>query len=183
VRFTESPIAGGWIIDPTPHTDERGRFWRAWCRDEFAQRGIEFTPVQANMGASSHAGTLRGLHYQVAPHLEAKLMRCTRGRVFDVLVDVRPGSPTYGRWHGVELSGDNGRMLLIPPLCAHGYQTLVDESEIYYLTSAAYAPGAVRGLRYDDPTVGIQWPAPPRAVSPQDRSWPFLEHEEHEHHS
>jgi len=178
VRFTETPIAGAWVIDPTAHADERGRFFRAWCRDEFTARGIDFTPLQANMGASVRAGTLRGLHYQVAPHLEAKLMRCTKGRVFDVLVDLRPGSTTYGRWHGVELSAENGRMLYIPPLCAHGYQTLEDAAEIYYLTSAVYAPDAARGLRYDDPTVGIKWPLPAQAVSAQDQRWPYLEHEE-----
>lgn len=178
MRFTETPIAGAWVVDPSPHSDERGRFMRAWCADEFRDHGIDFAPTQANMGASVRAGTIRGLHYQVAPHLEAKLMRSTRGRVFDVLVDLRPGSATWGRWHGVELSADNGRMLYIPPLCAHGYQTLEDEAEIYYLTSAAYAPDAVRGLRYDDPTVAIRWPLPAQAVSQQDLRWPFLEHEE-----
>lgn len=179
MRFTECAVPGAWSIDPTPHADERGRFMRAWCAEEFAAHGIEFVPVQANMGASRHAGTLRGLHYQVSPHLEAKLVRCTRGRVFDVLVDLRPGSPTFGRWCGAELTAENGRMLYVPPLCAHGYQTLEDESEIYYLTSALYAPDAVRGLRFDDPTVAIRWPLPPVALSDQDSRWPHLEHEEH----
>lgn len=174
MQFTECAIRGAWTIDPTPHTDARGRFFRAWCADEFAAHGIDFDPVQANMGSSLEAGTLRGLHYQVAPHEEAKLMRCTRGRVFDVLVDLRPGSPTFGRWVGAELTAENGRMLYIPPLCAHGYQTLDAGAEIYYLTSAVYAPAAVRGLRFDDPTVAIRWPLPPVAVSPQDAHWPFL---------
>jgi dTDP-4-dehydrorhamnose 3,5-epimerase len=175
VRFTEAPIAGAWTVDPAPHADERGRFFRAWCADEFAAQGIQFTPVQANLGSSRRAGTLRGMHYQVAPHEEAKLVRCTHGAVFDTLVDLRPGSETYGRWFGVELSAENGRMLYVPPLCAHGYQTLTDGAEIYYLTSAVYAPQAVRGLRYDDPTVAIRWPLPPVAVSEQDQGWPFLE--------
>jgi dTDP-4-dehydrorhamnose 3,5-epimerase len=111
----------------------------------------------------------------VAPHEEAKLMRCTRGRVFDVLVDLRPGSATFGQWYGTELSAANARMLFIPPLCAHGYQTLEDDSEIYYLASAVYAPAASRGLRYDDPTVGIRWPLPVSALSEQDGKWPHLE--------
>jgi dTDP-4-dehydrorhamnose 3,5-epimerase len=174
VRFTESPISGAWTIDPTPHVDERGRFWRAWCAEEFAAHGIAFTPVQGNMGSSHRAGTLRGLHFQAAPHPEAKLVRCTRGAVFDVLVDVRPGSRTYGCWFGADLTAENGRMLYVPPLCAHGYQTLEDDAEIYYLASAAYAPQAVRGLRFDDPTVAIRWPLPPTAVSEQDRGWPLL---------
>jgi len=148
---------------------------RAWCIEEFAAHGVTFVPVQSNMGHSERAGTLRGLHYQVAPHEEAKLVRCTRGGVFDVMVDLRPGSRTFGRWFGVELSADNGRMLYVPPMCAHGYQTIEDDSEIYYLASAIYAPDAVRGLRFDDPTVGIEWPLPPRAVSEQDMRWPFLE--------
>jgi len=175
VHFTESLIGGAWSIDPAPHADARGRFMRAWCFEEFAIHGISFVPIQGNMGLSIRAGTLRGLHYQVAPCEEAKLVRCTRGRVFDVLVDLRAGSSTFGRWFGTELSAENGRMLYVPPMCAHGYQTIEDDSEIYYLTSAMYAPNAVRGLRFDDPTVGIRWPLPPQAVSEQDLHWPFLE--------
>ena len=148
---------------------------RAWCVNEFADHGIAFSPLQANMGFSRLAGTVRGMHYQAAPHEEAKLVRCTRGTVFDVLVDLRPESATRGRWFGTTLSADNARMLYLPPGCAHGYQTLEDGSEIYYLTSAVYAPDAVRGLRFDDPTVGIQWPLPPRGVSEQDMRWPLLE--------
>src|SRR5262245_61053200 len=178
MRFTACDIPGAWIIDPSPHSDLRGRFFRAWCTNEFAEHGIEFVPVQANMGASIKAGTLRGLHYQVEPHAEAKLIRCTRGSVFDVLVDLRPGSATFGRWCGTELTAANGRMLFVPPLCAHGYQTLEGDSEIYYLTSAIYAPDAVRGLKFDDPTVGIRWPLAPTAVSDQDARWPHLEAQE-----
>jgi dTDP-4-dehydrorhamnose 3,5-epimerase len=176
VRFTESPIPGAWSIDPEPHTDHRGRFMRAWCTTEFSAHGIEFVPVQANMGFSVRAGTLRGMHYQLAPHEEAKLMRCTRGAVFDVCVDLRPESRTFGRWYGTELTADNGRMLYIPPLCAHAYQTLEDGSEIYYLTSAFYDAGAAKGVRFDDPTIGVRWPLPPHAVSEQDSNWPFLDH-------
>jgi dTDP-4-dehydrorhamnose 3,5-epimerase len=174
MRFMEAPIPGAWVVESTPFVDARGRFMRAWCAQEFAEHGIRFVPVQGNIGTSHRAGTIRGLHYQAAPHEEAKLVRCTRGRVLDVLVDLRPGSPTYGRWFGTELSSENGRMLYVPPLCGHGYQTLEDESEIFYLSSAAYAPDAVRGLRYNDPAIGIDWPLLPMAVSDQDLNWPFL---------
>lgn len=175
MRFCECAVSGAWTIEPTPHVDDRGWFMRAWCADEFAAHGIDFVPVQANMAFNRRAGTLRGLHYQVEPHQEAKLIRCTRGSVFDALVDLRPGSPTFGRSFGTELTAENGLMLYVPPLCAHGYQTLADESEIYYMTSAFYAPDAVRGLRFDDPTAAIRWPLPPYAVSDQDRGWPQLE--------
>jgi dTDP-4-dehydrorhamnose 3,5-epimerase len=114
------------------------------------------------------------MHLQEAPHDEAKLVRCTRGALFDVCVDLRPGSVTFGRWIGAELTAENGRMLYVPPLCAHGYQTLTDESDVYYMTSAFYDASAVRGVRYDDPSVDIRWPLPPAGVSAQDAAWPFL---------
>jgi dTDP-4-dehydrorhamnose 3,5-epimerase len=147
---------------------------RAWCSREFLAHGIHFLPVQANMGLSHKAGTIRGLHFQRSPHQEAKLVRCTRGAVFDVLVDLRPGSVTFGHWFGTELSADNGRLLYVPPLCAHGYQTLQAETEVLYLASAYYAPECVGGLRFDDVQVGIRWPLSPEAVSDQDRAWPDL---------
>jgi dTDP-4-dehydrorhamnose 3,5-epimerase len=178
VRFTECPIAGAWIIDPEPHTDFRGRFMRVWSADEFAAHGIEFVPVQANVGFNHLAGTTRGLHYQIEPHLEGKLVRCTRGAMFDVLVDLRPGSTTYGQWYGTELTPDNARMLYVPPMCAHGYQTLVDATEMEYSASAAFAPSAARGLRFDDPTVAIRWPLTASAMSDQDRRWPSLQSSE-----
>ncbi len=174
MHFTRCLIPDAWIIDPAPHVDERGRFFRAWCIEEFAAQGIRFVPLQANMGSSHRAGTMRGLHYQVAPHEEAKLARCTRGRVFDVLVDLRPGSPTLGKWFGVELSAENGRMLYVPPMCAHGYLTLEDEADVLYMTSAIYAPKAVRGVRYDDPAIGVEWPMEIASVSEQDLRWPLL---------
>lgn len=148
---------------------------RAWCLDEFAQQGITFVPVQANMGLSRRSGTVRGLHYQVAPALEAKLVRCTRGAMFDVVVDLRPASPTYRQWFGTILDADNGRMLYLPEGCAHGCQSLVDDTEFYYLTSAAYAPNEVRGARYDDPAFGIEWPLQASMVSEQDLSWPWIQ--------
>jgi dTDP-4-dehydrorhamnose 3,5-epimerase len=133
--------------------------------------------VQANVVYSHRAGTLRGMHYQVAPHLEGKLVRCTRGSIYDVVVDLRDGSDTYGQWYGTELTAENGRMLYVPPGCAHACQSLEDASEIYYLASAKYAPDCARGLRFDDPTVGVRWPMPPTSLSEQDRNWPILERE------
>jgi dTDP-4-dehydrorhamnose 3,5-epimerase len=174
MKFCETRVAGAWVIDPDVHQDTRGRFMRAWCAREFADQGISFVPVQANMGFSARKGTLRGLHYQEAPALEAKLMRCTRGIIYDVVLDLRPGSSTRGRWHAVELSAENGRMLYVPELCAHGYETLAEDVEIYYLTSAFYAPHSARGVRFDDPAYGIDWPLAATVVSEQDLSWPLV---------
>ncbi|HEY1262962.1 MAG TPA: dTDP-4-dehydrorhamnose 3,5-epimerase [Terriglobales bacterium] len=176
MRFTETPIAGVWVIDPDFREDERGRFFRAWCSREFAEHGIQFTPVQANMGFSIRKGTVRGMHFQIEPALEAKLVRCTRGAMFDVALDLRVGSPTYGKWFGAELTMDNGRMLYVPERCGHGYQSLVDRTEMYYLTSQFYAPGAACGARFDDPAFSIQWPLEASAVSAQDQSWPLAGH-------
>jgi dTDP-4-dehydrorhamnose 3,5-epimerase len=148
---------------------------RAWCAREFSDHGIDFHPVQANMGFSTGQGTVRGLHYQAPPAEEAKLVRCTRGAIFDVLVDLRPSSPTYLRWFGTHLSAENARMLYVPEGCAHGYQTLEDASEMFYHTSAYYSPEGVRGGRYDDPAFGISWPLPVAAVSEQDQHWPLIE--------
>ena len=175
MKFTECDVKGAWVIDPTPHEDARGRFMRAWCRSEFAERSIDFVPLQANMGFSARKGTIRGLHYQVSPALEAKLVRCTRGAIFDVVVDLRPASPTYRSWYGVMLSAENGRMLYVPEGCGHGCQSLEDETEIYYLASAMYSPKEARGRRYDDPALKIRWPLPVTSISDQDRSWPMLD--------
>lgn len=174
MRFTECEIEGARIIDPTPYEDVRGRFMRAWCVREFAEHGLEFLPLQSNMGFSTQAGTIRGMHLQIAPALEAKLVRCTSGSVFDVMVDLRRESSSYGRWYGAELSADNGRMLYVPEHCAHGFQALEDCSEIYYLTSAMYAPDAVRGVRFNDPAFGISWPLAVSVISDQDRNWPLF---------
>jgi dTDP-4-dehydrorhamnose 3,5-epimerase len=174
VRFTETNIAGAWVIDPEPHEDDRGRFMRAWCTQEFSDHGLNFLPVQANMGFSIRKGTVRGMHFQEAPALEAKLVRCTRGIIFDVVVDVRPESPSYGQWYGVELSADNGRMLYVPEHCAHGYQSLEDHTEIHYMASEFYTPNSARGVRFDDPEFGIQWPLAATVVSEQDRTWPLV---------
>jgi dTDP-4-dehydrorhamnose 3,5-epimerase len=173
MRFTETSIFGVRIVHPTPHEDNRGRFMRAWCTREFADNGINFQPVQANMGFSNRKGTIRGMHFQQAPALEAKLVRCTRGRIFDVAVDLRPDSPSYRKWFGTELSAGNGCMLYIPEHCAHGYQTLEDDTEMHYMASEFFVPSAVRGLRYNDPAFNIQWPLTATAVSEQDRNWPL----------
>jgi len=175
MNFRDCSVIGAWVIDPTPHEDARGRFMRAWCQREFAEHAIDFTPVQANMGFSARKGTIRGLHYQVAPALEAKLVRCIRGAVFDVVVDLRPASPTYRSWYGSCLSAENGRMLYVPEGCAHGCQSTEHNTEIYYMASAFYSPDEARGVRYDDPAFGIRWPLPVSSISDQDRSWPLAE--------
>lgn len=171
MRFKETAIAGVWVIDPDFHKDDRGRFFRAWCFREFAARGINFVPVQANMGFSTRKGTVRGMHFQVEPAVEAKLVRCTKGVMFDVALDLRSDSPSYGQWFGTELSMDNGRMLYVPQGCAHGYQSLEDGTEMHYMTSQFYSPNATNGVRFDDPAFRIQWPLEVTAVSEQDRNW------------
>ena len=178
MRFLKTDVAGAWLIEPEPRVDDRGRFFRAWCSREFAAQAIDFVPVQANMGFSIRKGTIRGMHFQVAPALEAKLIRCTRGSMFDVVLDLRPASSSYGEWYGAELSEDNGRMLYVPEQCAHGYQTLADNTEMYYMASESYTPSAARGIRFDDPAFGVQWPLAPTVVSEQDRNWPLVDRKE-----
>ena len=175
MRLMEIDLAGARVIEPTPLEDDRGRFMRAWCSQEFAAHGLDFLPVQANMGFSVREGTVRGMHFQVPPAPEAKLVRCTRGAIFDVALDLRHDSPSYGRWYGTELSAENGRMLYLPEGCAHGYQTLEPGTEMFYMTSGFYTPGATRGVRFDDPEFGIQWPLEVTAVSEQDRNWPLVQ--------
>lgn len=172
LRLTNLPLTGAFRIEPTFHEDDRGAFARAWCRREFSRAGIEVEFVQANMARTAEAGTIRGLHYQAPPHSEAKLLRCTRGSIYDVVVDVRPGSDTHGEWTGIELDASSASQVFVPAGCAHGYQTLEEGSEVFYLVSAFYAPGAERGIRYDDPAFGIDWPRAPTVLSEKDRSWP-----------
>jgi len=172
--FITTPIRSAYLIDPSQHLDDRGRFMRAWCIREFADNGLQFVPIQANLGFSRCKGTLRGMHFQVAPALEAKLVRCTKGAMYDLVLDLRPESPTYGKSYGVELSAENGRMLFLPEGCAHGYQTLEDSTEMYYMTSAFYTPEAARGVRFDDPAFQIEWPLRPTVISEQDRNWPLV---------
>lgn len=172
MTFSETGIAGAWVVDQAPREDERGFFARMWCEEVFAARGLVARFPQANDAFSRYRGTLRGLHYQAAPHGEVKLMRCVRGAIFDVIVDVRGDSPTRFRWFGVELSAANRRMLYVPEGCAHGYLTLVDDTEVIYPVSTPYTPSSERGVRWDDPLFGIEWPEVPAHVSPKDAAWP-----------
>ncbi len=173
MRFAETSIGGAFLIEPEPRGDDRGWFARVWCRDEFQAHGLDANFVQCNNSYSRDAGTLRGLHYQAAPHEEAKLVRCLRGAIYDVIVDVRPDSPTYGQWFGVELTAADRRMLYVAPGLAHGFQALVPETEVMYPVTAAYAPQAERGLRWNDPFFAIVWPLADRAIlSPKDQAWP-----------
>ncbi len=172
MKFLPMTIGGAFVIEPEPIADHRGFFARAWCEREFAAHGLAPRTVQANIGFNRRAGTLRGLHYQIAPHEEIKVVRCTRGAVYDVIVDLRPDSPTHCRWIGVELTEDNHRMLYVPRAFAHGYQTLTDDAEIIYQTSAFYVPAAARGVRFDDPAFGIVWPRVVEVGPEAARSWP-----------
>jgi len=170
--FNPTPISGAFVIEPDPIGDERGSFARLWCLDELSDHGIDVAFVQANVSRSVERGTLRGLHWQHPPHAESKLVRCTGGAVYDAFVDLRPDSETYMEAFGVELSVDNRRMAFVPEGCAHGYLTMTDDAEVSYFVSAAYAPGAEHGIRYDDPAVDLDWPVPVTVVSDKDRAWP-----------
>jgi dTDP-4-dehydrorhamnose 3,5-epimerase len=172
VIFTETRLKGAHLVDIKPITDDRGFFARGWCHDEFVQHGLNPGAAQLNIAFNHRRGTLRGMHFQRTPKAEAKLVRCTRGAIFDVIIDLRRDSPTHGQWIGVELTEDNHRMLYSPEGFAHGYQTLSDDTEIYYQTSEFYAPELASGVRYDDPAFGIQWPLAVEIISDQDRNWP-----------
>ena len=171
MNFEPLSVNGAFVISPQRRADERGYFARAFCRDEMVRQGLCGDFCQINTALSHRAGTLRGMHFQRAPHAEVKLMRCVRGSVYDVVLDLRPDSPTFRRWSGVELSADNGLMLYAPEGTAHGYLTLADDAELSYMTSAAYAPDSVDGVRHDDPAFGIEWPRSISLVSQADRSW------------
>jgi dTDP-4-dehydrorhamnose 3,5-epimerase len=178
VLFVETPVAGALVVEPQPIEDERGFFARTFSTEEFAVRGLDSRVDQCSTSLNAKAGTVRGLHYQAAPHGETKLVRCTRGAIYDVAVDLRPGSPTYLRWAGVELSAENRLALYVPEGCAHGFQTLVDGAEVLYQISTPHVAGAARGVRWDDPAFGIDWPeAPPggRVMSVRDAKYPDFE--------
>ena len=172
--FAETRLAGAWVIEVEPSSDERGLFARTFDADLFAERGLSAELVQCSTSFNRRAGTLRGMHYQAEPHGECKLVRCTAGAAFDVLVDLRPESPTYRAWDGVALSAENRRSVYVPRGVAHGFQTLVDGTELLYLIDTPYVPDAARGVRWDDPAFGIEWPDPPaeRTISERDRSFP-----------
>jgi dTDP-4-dehydrorhamnose 3,5-epimerase len=170
--FCETTVEGTWVLEPERFEDERGFFARTWDAAELEDRGLESGLVQCSIAYNRVRGTLRGLHYQVAPHEEAKLVRCTAGAIFDVAVDLRSGSPTFAGWFGVELSADNRLALYIPPGCAHGYLTLTAGSEVSYQMSTAHAPDAARGVRFDDPAFGVAWPGEVVVINERDRSYP-----------
>lgn len=173
--FIQTPVAGVWLLQPERVCDARGHFARTFSASEFADHGMDTTIAQCSTSFNHRTGTLRGLHYQAHPHAEAKLVRCTRGAIYDVALDLRPESPSYLHWHAAELSQDNGDAMFIPTGCAHGFQTLRDDSEILYQISTPYEPGAARGVRWDDPAFGITWPpALPggRTISHRDNTYP-----------
>ena len=174
MRFEPTPIEGVVAVELEPHDDARGFFARAFCAREFAEHGLVADVVQANLGYNVGAGTTRGLHYQDERAPEAKFFRCIAGATFNVAVDLRPGSPTFGAWTGVHLSAENRTALYVPPLCAAGYQALTDGAEILYLASGYYDAEAERGVRYDDPSIGIEWPLEPRGISDKDAAWPMI---------
>jgi dTDP-4-dehydrorhamnose 3,5-epimerase len=172
--FIETGVTGTFLVEPERIRDERGFFARTWCAQEFGAWGLSAGLVQCSISWSRRKGTLRGLHYQAAPHEEVKLVRCTRGAIWDVAVDLRPGSPTFKAWYGTELTADNHAMLYIPEGCAHGQLTLTDDAEVLYQMSAPFEPTAARGVRWDDPALGIDWPGEVQVISQRDRSYPDL---------
>jgi dTDP-4-dehydrorhamnose 3,5-epimerase len=173
VIFNPTTIAGAYVIEPEPLEDERGFFARVWSRDEFASQGLTDVIAQCSVSFNRRAGTLRGLHWQAPPHAESKLVRCIRGAVYDVLADVRRDSPSSGRWEAFELTADNRRLLYVPPYVAHGFQTLADETEIFYAMSTPYVAEAACGVRWDDPAFAIAWPPPAeRVIVDRDLMWP-----------
>ncbi|MDB5891722.1 MAG: rfbC [Polaromonas sp.] len=170
--FTKTKLADATIVDVERREDARGYFGRTYCEREFKANGLPTGMVQTNMSLTRKAGTLRGMHYQLAPHAEDKLVRCMRGAIWDAIVDLRPDSATYCQWIGVELSEDNGRMLLVPKGFAHGFVTLTDDAAVNYQVSEFYTPSAERGARHNDPAFDIAWPIPVIDLSDKDRSWP-----------
>jgi dTDP-4-dehydrorhamnose 3,5-epimerase len=175
VRFRETSVAGAFVVEPERIEDERGFFARTFSVEEFGARSLDGRVHQCSTSFNVREGTLRGMHYQLAPHAESKLVRCTRGAIYDVAVDLRPDSSSYLRWFGLELSPENGYALFVPEGCAHGFQTLADASEVLYQISTPFVPDAGRGVRWDDPAFGIEWPAPPpggRTMASRDAEYP-----------
>lgn len=174
MRFVETPLPGVWRVALERREDERGFFARAFDPAAFAARGLDAALSQLNVSHNSRKGTLRGLHYQAAPHEESKLVRCVRGSIHDVVVDARPGSPTRGRWTSAVLAAESREALFVPKGFAHGFLTLEDDVEVHYLMTDDYAPAAARGVRWDDPALAGAWPSAPAAVAPKDLEWPPL---------
>ncbi len=170
--FTDTQLQGAFVIEPEQVEDERGFFARAWCQREFEARGLNPRLVQCSISSNKKKGTLRGMHYQVKPHQEAKLVRCTMGAIYDVIIDIRPDSPTFKRWLALELTAGNRRMLYVPEGFAHGFQTLEDNTEVFYQMSEFYAPECARGVRWNDPAFAIRWPAGGQIISERDQKYP-----------
>jgi dTDP-4-dehydrorhamnose 3,5-epimerase len=172
VIFWETKLPGAFVIEPERHDDDRGFFARTFCREEFVTRGLNPNVAQCDVSFNKRKGTLRGMHYQVAPTAEAKLVRCTAGAIFDVIIDIREYSTTFRQHLAVELSAGTGKMLYVPEGFAHGFQTLVDNTEVFYQMSHPYAPECARGVRWDDPSFGIEWPSAERIILERDRNYP-----------
>jgi dTDP-4-dehydrorhamnose 3,5-epimerase len=182
VIFERAPIAGAFLVDVERHDDERGFFARVWCRDEFAARGINAEVVQASVSYNRQAGTLRGLHFSWPPSQEGKLVRCESGRIFDVIVDLRPDSPTFLRYFGLVLDSSQHNAIYVPPGVAHGFQTLARDSQVLYLMTDRYRPELAGGVRFDDPAFGVRWPMPVSVISERDRGYPDFETAAHAQH-
>jgi dTDP-4-dehydrorhamnose 3,5-epimerase len=176
MRFTPTPLPGAWLIEEERRGDSRGWFARSFCAEEFAAQGLETWFPQINHSASTARATLRGMHFQAEPYAEVKVVSCIRGALYDVIVDIREGSPTRGRWHAVELAAGDGKWFYIPKGCAHGFITLADDTEAVYLMSAPHAPLSERGFRFDDPSFNIVWPSAPAILSEKDAAWPPFDH-------
>lgn len=172
MKFLETVLQGVWLIEFEPVLDERGFFARTWCREEFLQHGLNPDLAQCSLSFNKQRGTLRGMHYQCEPHQEAKLVRCCSGLIYDVVLDLRPSSSTRGKWFAAELTPGNHKMLYVPEGCAHGFQSLQDESTVFYQISAAYHPDSARGVRWNDPAFAIQWPLSDPIMSERDRAFP-----------
>jgi dTDP-4-dehydrorhamnose 3,5-epimerase len=170
--FKKTKISGVYLLQPEQLTDERGFFARVWCQSEFTEQGIDPRIVQCNLSFNPHKGTLRGMHYQRAPHEETKIVRCTMGAIFDVALDLRRDSPTFKQWVGAPLTAENREMLVIPPGCAHGFLTLAHNTEVFYQMSAYYAPTHGAGVRWNDPAFGIHWPGDVTMIADRDRDYP-----------
>jgi dTDP-4-dehydrorhamnose 3,5-epimerase len=175
VIFSRAEIDGAWIVDIEPRQDERGFFARSWCRDEFAEHGLDPVVAQESVAFNTRAGTLRGMHYLRPPRAETKLVRCLRGSVYAVMLDLRPDSPSWRRWQGLDLTGDSHRAIYLPATVALGYLTLEDASEIGYWISERHSPEGESGVRWDDPAFAIRWPAVPGVIAARDREWPLYD--------
>jgi dTDP-4-dehydrorhamnose 3,5-epimerase len=175
LKFIETSLAGLYVVEIEPLKDDRGFFARSFCARDFQAHGLDPAVAQCNISFNDRVGTLRGLHFQAPPHEEAKIVRCTRGAIYDVAVDIRPNSPTYLKWYASELTSENRRMLFIPRGFGHGFQTLEDKTEVFYLMSEFYHPESARGMRWDDPELGINWPIASPIISEKDRAYPLLD--------